>query len=155
MPSDMVRQVSPRHVAPSVARVGGRGLSFTQPTSRTRLEVVHMRSGPVLLLAMIAAAACTSAATSGSESAPTQTDASPSPQAKGPSGFDNIQHVIYIVQENRSFDHYFGTFPGVEERALHRVRSGSGDAGVCVAIPPVAAGEFRRAAWRRGHGDRR
>lgn len=23
-----------------------------------------------------------------------------------------IQHVIFIVQENRSFDHYFGTFPG-------------------------------------------
>jgi phospholipase C len=25
-----------------------------------------------------------------------------------------IQHVIVIMQENRSFDHYFGTFPGVE-----------------------------------------
>jgi phospholipase C len=27
-------------------------------------------------------------------------------------GFRNIDHVIFIVQENRSFDHYFGTFPG-------------------------------------------
>ena len=27
-------------------------------------------------------------------------------------GFDNINHLIFIVQENRSFDHYFGTFPG-------------------------------------------
>ena len=25
-----------------------------------------------------------------------------------------IQHVIVIMQENRSFDHYFGTFPGAE-----------------------------------------
>jgi phospholipase C len=25
-----------------------------------------------------------------------------------------IQHVIIIMQENRSFDHYFGTFPGAE-----------------------------------------
>jgi len=25
-----------------------------------------------------------------------------------------IQHVIFIVQENRSFDHYFGTFPGAD-----------------------------------------
>ena len=27
-------------------------------------------------------------------------------------GIDNIDHVVVIVQENRSFDHYFGTFPG-------------------------------------------
>jgi phospholipase C len=26
--------------------------------------------------------------------------------------FGNIDHLIFIVQENRSFDHYFGTFPG-------------------------------------------
>ena len=25
-----------------------------------------------------------------------------------------IQHVIVIMQENRSFDHYFGTFPGAD-----------------------------------------
>jgi phospholipase C len=24
-----------------------------------------------------------------------------------------IKHVVYVMQENRSFDHYFGTFPGV------------------------------------------
>jgi len=27
---------------------------------------------------------------------------------------DFIKHVIIIVQENRSFDHYFGTFPGAD-----------------------------------------
>ena len=89
-----------------------------------------MRSGPVLLLAMIAAAACTSAATSGSESAPTQSDASPSPRARGPSGFANIQHVIFIVQENRSFDHYFGTFPGVDG-----IPAKNGHFTVCVPDP--------------------
>jgi phospholipase C len=25
-----------------------------------------------------------------------------------------LQHLIFIVQENRSFDHYFGTFPGAD-----------------------------------------
>jgi phospholipase C len=25
-----------------------------------------------------------------------------------------LQHIIFIVQENRSFDHYFGTFPGAD-----------------------------------------
>ncbi|HVT17914.1 MAG TPA: alkaline phosphatase family protein [Thermoanaerobaculia bacterium] len=26
----------------------------------------------------------------------------------------NIQHVIYLIKENRTFDNYFGTFPGAE-----------------------------------------
>ncbi len=25
-----------------------------------------------------------------------------------------IQHIVFIIKENRTFDHYFGTFPGVE-----------------------------------------
>jgi phospholipase C len=29
-----------------------------------------------------------------------------------PPGIHKIKHVIMIVQENRSFDHYFGTYPG-------------------------------------------
>jgi len=31
-----------------------------------------------------------------------------------PPGLSNIQHFVFIMQENRSFDHYFGTYPGVE-----------------------------------------
>src|SRR5580698_262436 len=32
-----------------------------------------------------------------------------------PAGSDlgAIEHVIFLMQENRSFDHYFGTYPGV------------------------------------------
>jgi phospholipase C len=29
-------------------------------------------------------------------------------------GIDNLDHLIFVVQENRSFDHYFGTFPGAD-----------------------------------------
>jgi phospholipase C len=29
-------------------------------------------------------------------------------------GIGNIEHLIFVVQENRSFDHYFGTFPGAD-----------------------------------------
>jgi phospholipase C len=29
------------------------------------------------------------------------------------SGLDAIQHVVVVMQENRSFDHYFGAYPGV------------------------------------------
>jgi phospholipase C len=28
-------------------------------------------------------------------------------------GLDGIRHVVILMQENRSFDHYFGTLPGV------------------------------------------
>src|SRR4051812_8845575 len=29
-------------------------------------------------------------------------------------GIHKIEHVIVIMQENRSFDHYFGTYPGAD-----------------------------------------
>ena len=32
-------------------------------------------------------------------------------RATTPVGLDKIDHLIFIVQENPSFDHYFGTFP--------------------------------------------
>ena len=34
--------------------------------------------------------------------------------AQGGGGLNRIDHLIFIVQENRSFDHYFGTFPGAD-----------------------------------------
>jgi phospholipase C len=33
---------------------------------------------------------------------------------KAPAGLSNIQHIVFIVQENRSFDNYFGTYPGAD-----------------------------------------
>ncbi len=29
-------------------------------------------------------------------------------------GIHKIQHVVVIMQENRSFDHYFGLYPGAD-----------------------------------------
>jgi len=31
-----------------------------------------------------------------------------------PAGFRKIKHLIWIIQENHSFDNYFGTFPGAD-----------------------------------------
>ena len=31
-----------------------------------------------------------------------------------PEGIFKLDHLIFIVQENRSFDHYFGTYPGAD-----------------------------------------
>src|ERR1700730_18024454 len=29
-------------------------------------------------------------------------------------GLRGIEHIVILMQENRSFDHYFGTYPGVD-----------------------------------------
>ncbi|HMA33702.1 MAG TPA: alkaline phosphatase family protein, partial [Chloroflexia bacterium] len=42
-----------------------------------------------------------------------------------PAGLEKIQHFVFIMQENRSFDSYFGTYPGADGLP----------AGVCLADP--------------------
>jgi phospholipase C len=46
-------------------------------------------------------------------------------------GIHKIKHVILIMQENRSFDHYFGTYPG----AAGFPRNPDGSFAVCVPNP--------------------
>jgi len=55
----------------------------------------------VLTTAALAAIGCGAAAS--------KSDPTPAPDP-----IHKIQHVIIIMQENRSFDHYFGTFPGAD-----------------------------------------
>src|SRR6516225_5255571 len=40
-------------------------------------------------------------------------------------GIDQIQHIIFIIKENRSFNSYFGTFPGVTGATSGPVSNGS------------------------------
>jgi phospholipase C len=51
--------------------------------------------------------------------------------AKAPAGIHKIKHVVVIMQENRSFDHYFGTYPGADGFP----RTADGDFAVCVPDP--------------------
>jgi phospholipase C len=37
-----------------------------------------------------------------------------SPPGRTPAGIHKIRHVVIIMQENRSFDSYFGTYPGAD-----------------------------------------
>ena len=46
------------------------------------------------------------------------------------SGIHKIKHVIIIMQENRSFDSYFGTYPGVDGIPMQ-----NGVPTVCIPIP--------------------
>jgi len=50
-----------------------------------------------------------------------------------PSGIHKLKHVIVIMQENRSFDSYFGTFPGADG-----IPMANGTSSVCV--PDASAG---------------
>jgi phospholipase C len=45
-------------------------------------------------------------------------------------GIHKIQHIIIIVQENRAFDHYFGTYPGADGIPMN-----NGTFAVCVPDP--------------------
>jgi phospholipase C len=62
-----------------------------------------------LLVASIAVATSTLTACGGGLGAAPKAQ---SPSASGPAGIHKIRHVVIIMQENRSFDSYFGTFPG-------------------------------------------
>jgi phospholipase C len=60
---------------------------------------------------------------------------SPTPDPDRPidpsAGIFNLDHLIFIVMENRSFDHYFGTFPGADGFP----RDAQGHIDVCVPDP--------------------
>ena len=80
---------------------------------------------PATLLAALAllAAACSEPIASGAPGGSATASVSPSETASSvPTGGLTrleqarlrIEHLVFIVQENRSFDHYFGTYPGAE-----------------------------------------
>src|SRR2546421_5127396 len=53
------------------------------------------------------------------------------PSATAEVGIHKIHHVVVILQENRSFDSYFGTYPGADGIP----RDAKGQATVCVPDP--------------------
>ena len=53
------------------------------------------------------------------------------PATAAPGDIHKIKHVIIIMQENRSFDSYFGTYPGADGLP----RTGSGAFAACVPDP--------------------
>jgi phospholipase C len=61
-------------------------------------------------------------------------------------GIEKLDHLIFIVQENRSFDHYFGTYPGANGIATNE----DGSFAVCVpdkwqggkCVPPYVTSSF-------------
>ena len=90
-----------------------------------------------LLAALAGAALVTGCSGSGKKAAtPAAGQPSPTPQAsaQADTGIHKIQHVVVIMQENRSFDSYFGTFPGAVGIPMK-----DGKPSVCVPDPRAGA----------------
>jgi len=85
-----------------------------------------MRKSPVFVA--LAAAAIAAVVGLSAELTPAGTERKP---VSPPVGIHKIKHVIVIMQENRSFDHYFGTYPGADGFP----RTASGEFAVCVPDP--------------------
>jgi phospholipase C len=65
------------------------------------------------LTCLVVLAACVK----GSEGSPPLDQPSPSPAApvsRGSAEESPIRHVVFIIKENRTFDHYFGRYPGAD-----------------------------------------
>ena len=46
------------------------------------------------------------------------------PPPPPPSGLSKIKHVVFIIKENRSFDNYFGSFPGADGATTGTISTG-------------------------------
>ena len=68
---------------------------------RRGLQLLLMVAAAVVLSAQISAAEPLLAPAAGGQTAPLQ-------------GIHKIRHIVIIMQENRSFDSYFGTYPGAD-----------------------------------------
>src|SRR5947209_3654926 len=92
-------------------------------------SMTRHRSLPVLAVAVCATvlAACTSSTPSSNRS--TGSTAGAATTAAVP-GIGKIKHVIVVMQENRSFDTYFGTYPGADGIPMQ-----NGEPTVCLPNP--------------------
>ena len=91
---------------------------------------MYNRAMNVRLTAPIALAAALAACQTGAAFAPP----SPASAAADTAGISKIRHIIIIMQENRSFDSYFGTYPGANGIPMR-----GGAPSVCVTDPATGA----------------
>jgi phospholipase C len=101
----------------------------------------------VMLAVALLSAGCTTAGSTDVERPAAFLGANVAPSAV--SGLQKIKHVIIIMQENRSFDSYFGTYPGADGFPRQ-----NGKIAVCVPDPRIkhCVRPFHDTRSLQGHG---
>src|SRR5271169_4689493 len=87
------------------------------PRSAGRRGIVPGALAAAALVAASCGGGTSSSASTSSSSLPARTErvlGGPTGSYVVPAGIHKIKHVIVIQQENRSFDSYFGTYPGAD-----------------------------------------
>jgi phospholipase C len=99
---------------------------------RSRRPGVARRVVAVAAVTVVVAAACGGGAKSSSKSSnsSTSTNSGVAATSSTSGGIPKIKHIIVIQQENRSFDTYFGTYPGADGIPMK-----NGSPTVCVNDP--------------------
>src|SRR5688572_10800832 len=87
-------------------------MSFDRVRARSRIESLRAPLiGALVALGVVMPGALLASSGSAVDAAIREARA----QVRVPaSGLRKLDHLIFIVQENRSFDHYFGTYPGAD-----------------------------------------
>ncbi len=92
------------------------------------------RRARALLLALAMAVVLTSAAFTHPTRAAAERPRADAPGTSVPAGIESLGHLIFIVQENRSFDHYFGTYRSPSGDPVDGIPRNADD-GFTVCIP--------------------
>ena len=112
---------------------------------RPRLPI---RSLLAVLFVGLVLAACTGDGTASSSfpavldpgEATSLAPASPSDPALVAAAQDKIKHIVFVIKENRTFDNYFGQFPGADGATTGRTCDGGHAAAQTCARPRVRRG---------------
>ena len=101
--------------------------------TRTLREVFSKLSVGAVLVGVVLAAVevvCVGGGTASGRGGERPAAFSTSPPLVIPAGIHKIKHVVVIMQENRSFDSYFGTYPGADG-----IPMSNGRFAVCLPTP--------------------
>jgi phospholipase C len=111
-----------------MGKLGSRRLHGSAPSGRWARPLAVVVGGAVVM-----ASGCVQSTSHvvGSSSTTSVGAGASSSGSGGAGGIEKIKHVIVIMQENRSFDSYFGTFPGAEG-----IPMAGGVPTVCIPDPP-------------------
>jgi phospholipase C len=117
--------IPPTSVPPTTVPTPVSNPTLAPTSASTPTVALTPTSAPTL--AATSTSVPTAAATAPSSPTPGLT-----PAANAPVGIHKIKHIIVIMQENRSFDHYFGTYPGADGIPMQ-----NGVPTICVPDPKI------------------